>query len=128
MDYHNLTPFPSLSFASLDKNDRLDHVIVLRSTYAIQSDGSLLALGEQGPLVTEDVYHGEPNGSSIQQESDLAPFKPKCDVIVSGTAYAPGGLRARSFGAGITIRDKENVLVRKRIVITGPRYWRKRLL
>src|SRR5438552_11702759 len=82
MEYHNLTSFPSLPFASLDKDDRRFHVIVLRGTYAIQADGSLRAAQEQAPLLTEDEYYEKPDQSSVKQESDLAPYKPCCDVVV----------------------------------------------
>ena len=79
------------------------HVVALRTTSEIKTYGALQFIPEQAPLAVTDDYHGEMNKSSVRQESDLAPFKPKCDVIVIGKAYAPAGRPARRFTAGIRI-------------------------
>ncbi len=44
------------------------------------------------------------NQSSVRQESDLCQYKPKCDVIVNATAYAPGGKPSKRFEVGLHIQ------------------------
>ena len=38
-----------------------------------------------------DVFTGEPGFSAPLYELDFAPQKPRCDVLLNGSAYAPGG-------------------------------------
>ena len=103
MEFVNHTPFPALVFQALDPHEQRFHVLALRTTSEIGADGTLQFTQAQAPLAVTDDYHGEINKSSVRQESDLAPFKPKCDVIVIGKAYAPAGRPARRFTVGIRI-------------------------
>jgi len=99
----NHTPFPSLAYQAQDPREQYFHVVALRTTAEIKTYGALQFIPEQAPLAVTDEFHGEMNKSSVRQESDLAPFKPQCDVIVIGKAYAPAGRPARRFTAGIRI-------------------------
>ncbi|MDJ0840172.1 MAG: DUF2169 domain-containing protein [Acidobacteriota bacterium] len=65
-------------------------VVVVKGTYTIPGDGGRPQLAdEQVPLMEGDVFAGEPGYSSALYESDYAPHKPRCDVLLNGTAYAP---------------------------------------
>lgn len=88
MEFRNHTPFPALAFEGIDQHDNAFHVVVLRQTLSYAT-GQLIYADEQAPLCEVDEFWGEMNHSSVRQESDLCQYKPKCDVIVNGTAYAP---------------------------------------
>jgi hypothetical protein len=103
VEFVNYTPFPALAYLALDRHEQRFHVVTMRSTSEIKAYGTLQFIPEQAPLAVTDEYHGEMNKSSVRQESDLVPFKPKCDVIVIGKAYAPAGRPVRRFTAGIRI-------------------------
>ncbi|SAI69938.1 Uncharacterized protein conserved in bacteria [Bordetella ansorpii] len=99
MEFRNLTPFDTLCYSALDPNDDEHRVIAMKVAYRLvrQGDGSWRAQlidDEPVPLCMGDEYWGEPGASSVRQESDLAPFKPRCDVLVFGQAHAPGGRAA----------------------------------
>jgi hypothetical protein len=135
MQLTNSTPFPSLAFQATDQLGQISHIVVMRATFDIQTDGTLALSTEQQPIVMTDEYFGEMNKSSIRQESDLVPFKPKCDVIVNATAYAPGGHPSPGFVAGVRINGplQENgetspLVLKKNLFVTGPRFWEKGLL
>ena len=67
-------------------------VVVVKGTFAIPRDGGEAKLaGKQVPLVEADVFTGEPGFSAPLYESDYAPRKPRCDVLLNGSAYVPGG-------------------------------------
>ena len=125
MELHNDTPFHVLDFGSVDNRGQPFHVVVLRSTFEVSDDGVLRLAEEPSPLVMADELYGNVGSSSVKQESDLAPFKPKCDVVVLGDAIAPGEKPARRFQTGITLRRKGNILLDKRVMVTGPRYWKQ---
>lgn len=91
MNIVNYTPFPALALEGLDQHGHAYHVLVLRQTISL-ADGVASYAPIQTPLCETDVYFGPPNASSVKQESDLCSFKPKCDVIVNASAYAPSGI------------------------------------
>lgn len=105
MEFVNFTPFPAIAFETIDQHDQKFHVAVMRATLDMQDDGTLTYADDQLPLVMTDEFYGEPNKSSVRQESDLAPFKPKCDVIAIANAHAPSGKPAEMFVAGIRIYE-----------------------
>jgi hypothetical protein len=77
----------------LDKGGRESIVVAVKGTFLIPSSplSEPKLAAEQAPLVMADVYTGEPGFSAPLYESDYAPRKPRCDVLLNGSAYAPGG-------------------------------------
>lgn len=103
MDFRNHTPFPALAFEGVDQHDQRFYVVVMRQTLDLTDEGPIYA-DDQRPLREEDVYFGEVGRSAVLEESDLCHFKPKCDVIVNGTAHAPGGRAASRFRVRLVVR------------------------
>lgn len=67
-------------------------VVVVKGTFTIPTGNKLPELAQrQVELVMADEFTGEPGFSAPKYESDFAPFKPRCDVLLNGSAYAPGG-------------------------------------
>lgn len=94
MALENQTPFPALMFSSADPN-KLEHkIVVMKVSYRIVRFGTdqwgleLITDGSV-PLCLTDEYWGEIGESSVKIESDLAPYKPMCDVVLNGSAYTP---------------------------------------
>ena len=58
--------------------------------------------------------------TSIEYESDLAPYKPKTDIVINATAFVPENNPVPVFDVGIQIGKYQKVLR-----IFGPRYWIK---
>jgi hypothetical protein len=127
MEIRNQTPFPALAFKGLTVDSEAFQVVVLRQTFTFAS-GTLAFADEQSPLCEEDAFVGEPNQSSVQAESDLCPFKPRCDIVVNATAHAPGGRPARSFHVRLQVwkPGAPHCLVDKTLLISGPSQFRRR--
>ncbi|ARU21618.1 multidrug-efflux transporter protein [Ralstonia solanacearum] len=89
MEFINHTPFPALAFAGVDQRGQEFHVVVLRQTLTWNDAGEMLFSEAQQPLCEADEFFGADMQGSVRQESDLCPFKPRCDVIVNATAYLP---------------------------------------
>ena len=135
MNFINTTLYPALTFQATDQHGESTHVIVMRSTFNIMGDGPLQLSKKQEPIVLTDEYFAELNKSSVRQESDLSPFKPKCDVIVNATAYAPRGVPSFEFVAGVRIHSRPEetggpgpLILEKKLLVTAPRCWEKGLL
>jgi hypothetical protein len=99
-------------------------VVVVKGTFTIPRDDQRPQLAEkQVPLVEADVFTGEPGLSAPLYESDYAPHKPRCDVLLNGSAYAPGGRPAER----VTVSLRVGSLV-KSFVVVGKRSWQPGLL
>lgn len=99
-------------------------VVVVKGTFAIPQQGEQPRLAEaQVPLVNADTFTGEPGLSAPIYESDYAPVKPCCDVILNGSAYAPGGMPGER--ATVAVRVGQ---MRKRFDVVGNRVWMSSLL
>jgi hypothetical protein len=64
------------------------------------------------------VFFGEPGLSAPQYEVDFAPRKHYCDVLLNGSAYAPGGKPTRRVVVGAKIGDWS-----KSFTVIGDRVW-----
>jgi hypothetical protein len=96
MNFENESGFPALFFMHVDVQRKSHWTIVAKATYDLTKEGPVLA-PEQIPLWFSDQYYGEPNKSSIRYESDLAPHKPVCDIMVVANAVAPQGQPSKSW-------------------------------
>ena len=128
----NHTRFPSQYFQMIDTGDVVFHVMVTRMTYdlsELNADGYPALAETQTELVDSDEFIDAPNLSSVIQESDYAPFKPKCDLLfANAVAYAPLTGRRKvkripleSFPAGVRIEFNDGSQWQKLITVTGPR-------
>ncbi|TDR42419.1 hypothetical protein DFR29_1082 [Tahibacter aquaticus] len=121
----NHTAFPALLFDALDQNDAGFSVLAVRLSYDLNiraEDGAawLTFCKEQTPLCMADEHYAEPARSSVRTESDLSPYKPRLDVIVNGTAFAPGDKPEPAFGAAVRVYDRTTA-----VLVSGPRWWKR---
>lgn len=110
MEFRNLTPFDAICFSSLAPDGREHPVIAMKVLYnLVPIEGgpgtgqAIINDKDPVPLCMADIHYGEPALGSMREESDLAPFKPRCDVIVVGHSYAPAGSPTQSWEAGLRI-------------------------
>ncbi|MEM9496432.1 MAG: DUF2169 domain-containing protein [Pseudomonadota bacterium] len=73
---------------------------------------------QQMPLVMADEYTGEPGASAPLWETDFAFRKARCDVVVNGAAYAPGGKPTQQVQVGVKVGA-----IAKTFNVLGPRSW-----
>jgi hypothetical protein len=89
----NATKMPAAYTLGMTPDGRESLVAVVKGTFTIpaQPDDKPVLAEEQVPLVTADQFTGEPGFSATLYETDFAPRKLRCDVLLNGSAYAPGG-------------------------------------
>lgn len=110
MDFINNTQFPALSFEGIDQLDQSFHVVVMRQTYTWNDKGLLILADEQDPLCMEDVLVNRDDlMSGVIEESDLCHYKPNCDVLIIGSAYAPSHAD-QQFTASLKVQTPDKVL------------------
>lgn len=94
-------------------------VVVCKRTYRIDEvEARAVVADEQAPpAMSDELWAGDDcMASSTKVESEIAPYKRKADVVVQGTAYAPGGRPTRSFEVIAKVGRHQ-----KRLMIVGPR-------
>ena len=96
------------------KNAQSEHVfaVIVKRSYRISPGKPLQRLEADHQLRQIDYYYdnGDPEWSTVQYESELAPFKPAIDVVVIGKAYAPDGEPTQQMIATVTVGNKEKAI------------------
>lgn len=84
--------------------------VLLKRTYEIASDQICRRSSEDEPLVSGDLPWGDPVNTTIQFESDFVPYKLQTDIIVNGTAHAPGGTPVETCDVSIRLEQVTKTL------------------
>jgi hypothetical protein len=123
MELLNATGMPAGYTMGMQPDGRELLVVVIKGTFAIPQNGKEPTLAaEQVPLFEADVFTGEQGFSAPLYESDYAPRKPRCDVLLNASAYAPGGKPVRRVRVSLQVGS-----LYKSFDVVGNRVWKKRL-
>ena len=139
-DLDNRTELDVLFFNTLNQHHAGFHVVAAKVGYRIGEVGpdgyaSVQPLDEPAKLATADQHYEDNFRHSVEYESDLAPHKPTCDVLVAGTAYAPAGKAVPGFSVQLQVQaaplstgQPGLTLINKHLHIFGPRrlQWQNR--
>lgn len=90
--------------------------VLVKRTFQIIPGEMCVRAAEDRALVPGDVFWDHPMNSSVRHESDFVPFKVATDVVLNGTAYAPGGGPTRSCMVALQVGDR-----RKAVHVVGDR-------
>jgi hypothetical protein len=94
-------------------------LIVVKGTFVLPRSGEPVQLhAEQLPLVMADTYTGEPGVSAPVHESEFALRKHACDILLTGSAYAPGGRPTTRTSVSLSVGT-----MTKAFDVVGDRRW-----
>ena len=120
MELLNATKMKAAYTMGLKPDGRELLVVVVKGTFQFPKPGEEAELAdEQADLVRADEFSGEPGLSAPHYESDFAPVKLRCDVLLNGSAYAPGGEPVKRIKVGLRVGRME-----KTFSAIGNRFWR----
>jgi hypothetical protein len=119
MELSNRTPFAAARVVLQDPDGRDLLVVIVKATFGVQDLQPCVIADEQVPVRFVDEYYGEPDESSVQYESDLAPLKLNTDVVMLGHAYSQGG-RGRQVDVTLRVGSRG-----KTCRVIGDRFWRR---
>ncbi|MFT3772023.1 MAG: DUF2169 domain-containing protein [Minicystis sp.] len=92
---------------------------VVKATFALVADGIMERVAPE-EIRRHDEHHDRDPRRSLRAASDLAPYKARADVVVTGFAHAPAG--AENIAARVAIfRDRSAPLVDKALRVVGDR-------
>lgn len=113
----NTTGFTARLLVLPDREGRDAALVVVKGAFSLR-DGQRLS--EHPPIVEADVWAGEPGASPLREASDIALEKPATDVVLCGSAYAPGGEAQDTVEVSFSVGS-----MRKSLTVFGTRRWKK---
>ena len=120
----NATPFVTGCTLGRDPAGKETAVVVVKGTFKLPLDGTdPEPAEEQVSLVMADEFTGEPGFSATRYESDFAAVKPKCDVLLNGSARAPGGRPVTKVTVSLRVGS-----MRKSFDVVGERVYEKSIM
>ena len=92
--------------------------VLAKRTYDVSAGSTIRPAALQKPLlrVNENYEDSQPDWEVVRRENELAPFKNATDVVVLGSAFAPGAKPVEMVEASVLVGDRG-----KRIRVTGDR-------
>jgi hypothetical protein len=124
MNFENHTHYPAGWTLGFEPDGRELLIIVVKATFTIPDNGEMPQLAEeQVPLVEADQFTGEPGYSATLCETDYAHRKTFCDVLLNGSAYAPGGRPSKQVTVSMQVGSMKKVLN-----VIGHRKWDRILM
>lgn len=62
------------------------YIVIAKQSYRLTPEGKVVQLATQQDIRLEDVIEGNPHRSSVVRPSDLIPYKPHPEIILTGSA------------------------------------------
>ena len=125
MELLNATKMQAGYTMGMAPDGRESLVVVVKGTFQFpeKPNQEPVLADEQIPLVMADTFEGEPGFSAPVYESEFPPKKPKCDVLLNGSAYAPGGKPTKQVTVKLQVGSWG-----KSFNVVGNRTWNKGML
>lgn len=120
MEVVNRSRLEAEVITALDKGGREYLVIVAKATYCFDGSPSPSLAPEQKPVMPNDIFVAEAGTSAPIYESDFAPRKTRCDLLLDATAYTADGREVTELPIGVQIGSYA-----KKLLVVGDRVWRK---
>ena len=119
----NLTtalPISHTAFAHWHTDDTEIGVVVAKACFVLSTEGTLPQVPPP-ELNMVDLFTGDPAETALDYEQDIAPYKPRTDLIIRGHARSFDGTPRRDWPVNISIPDRLNYGFHVR----GPSQWLK---
>lgn len=86
--------------------------VLLKRTYRLMPYEPAIRADQDRPLLGGDKHFADPMNTTVRYEADFVPFKLSTDIVLDGSAHAPGGRAVRELTATVEIeRGKKDVRV-----------------
>jgi len=120
MEILNNTQFKveALPYKWPDKKNFL--TVVVKGTFNFNNKEVLQAEKQIPIAFGDELYENETEGL-IKFESDIAPFKPKADIVLVGNAYTYDNQSVTSLETSLQVGS-----IKKELQIFGDRYWKRK--
>ncbi len=115
--FTNFTGYAVGEVLGIDPEAAEFYALIVKATFTWNDDGEVAPAAEQPPIVETDQYVGEPGLTGPVYETDCAPFKPRLDVLVTGSIALPTAVE--QVEVTLEVGDR----IRKSARVLGDRVW-----
>lgn len=115
MDIVSSGPFHTGALVWLQHPETWTLTVIAKTTFRLQPNELAIA-DEQDPLCTDDVHWNDDRTRSLYAPSDFVPYKPRADVLLVGSAFAPRKEPVRSLLVRLSVGE-----IDKSIEVLGER-------
>jgi uncharacterized protein YjbI with pentapeptide repeats len=122
MQLVNATPWPFAVLPGRLRPTEATAACVVKASFALRPGGVAEPLAAPLPFLG-DVYRDDDLQGECLHDADLAPFKPRTDLLLTAACHAPGGKPASVVRAAFSVGRWT-----KALAVIGPRAWRRGLL
>jgi hypothetical protein len=112
----NLTNFEAAHAVTMGLDGNWQVIAVVKATYTWDKAGTV-SPAPSSPIVMLDEFFGDPASSELLLASDIAPAKPKLDVLLAGALAFPNPITEIEVGFAVGSR------LRKLVRVFGDRIW-----
>lgn len=116
LQLRNQTPFDGAMVPCPDPSGVESVYVVVKGSFTVGKSVDVAA--EQQPLCYAAEYYGDPGASSLRVPGDVSLMKPGTDVLLIGSAYAPGGHPAWQADVSLSVGP-----LAKSVRVSGERVW-----
>lgn len=120
MDVVSVCPLQVASLHWMPREGAHAFTVVAKATFELTSGKAPLAQVQDYPNEYDNHWNDD-DACSVYSPCDLAPFKPRADVMLVGDAYAPGGNPTRTLVTRLMVGTLE-----KAIEVTSDRFFDSR--
>jgi hypothetical protein len=117
----NTTELPAFGFEHVLLKQRPYYIVIVKQSWQLMPGGGLRALEEPRAVRVSDQFVGEPNRSAISLPTDLVPYKPEAEVVLTGHAHQATPQTQWEVEVGLGTWSK-------RLRVLGQRSWSRKLL
>lgn len=117
-------PISQMAFAHWHTDDTEVGVVVAKAAFALSMDGKTSPQAVPPDLEMGDVFAGNPAASHLVTEQDIAPLKPKTDLIIRGSAQTYDAELLTDWPVKIEIPGK----LHHSFHVRGPLHWQKQMM
>lgn len=126
MKVKNTSPFFHGYRSTYREARKPELTLLCKATFRLAPGQPLEPMDEmERPMLQDDVFADDDADKlgALLYASDIVPFKPACDVLLTGTAYAPGGKPTDRLSVAFRVGGW-----RKELLVIGPRVWKQGLI
>ncbi len=118
----NLSPFSAQRMVLTGPGGEEMLLVVVKAAFNIRPGSTPHLCERQEPVCLADEHRGDPAATSLKCASEAVLTKPDTDVVLTGSAHAPGGP-----APWVDVRLRVGGAIDKTVRIFGDRRWRRTL-
>src|SRR5262245_56467957 len=109
MDLVSNTPLRTASIIWQPRAGAFSLTVVCKATFLLRPGESQLAQTQEPLTKADEPWSGDPT-RSLWAASDIAPLKPRADVMLVGHAFAPGQVPVRSLRVRLNVGEIDKTI------------------